>query len=118
MQSLKKEIISTLVLAPLCEGLEDYVLTLVTPAGIITGKPVGPEESNTECREVHEMVAKIAGDYRKDNSIPAETSLEGNDGFFVLKDVQLITGKTTHRFATLTVFFDQITAISVSEPES
>jgi len=118
MQSLKKEIVSTLVFAPFCEGLENYVLTIITPAGIITGKPVSPEESAADCKEVHDTVTKIADDYRSENSIPAETSLDGNDGFFVLKDVQLVTGKTTHKFSTLIVFFDQITAISISEPEA
>ena len=111
--SLKKELIYHYSLLPLAEGAENNLVTVVTSGGIISGTPISIEETDDSTKFVEQINSMVADKYRKDLDIEDGKSLPGNDGFFTLKDAKLISGTATVTFATITIFFDQVAAITV-----
>lgn len=113
MDSLKKELINSIQSIPLVESCQDNVVTVVTAAGVIIGTPLSQDEDADNF--MAQFVEKTAGYYRKDHSLDDTQPLDGNDGCFILKDVKLLAGNSTYNFNVLTIFFDQVIAITVGK---
>lgn len=114
MESLKKSLIFSYCTMPLIDGSNNEKIIIITHAGIIIGSPIGKDESDESIHNMASISMAYADDYRKENSITELQSLDGNDGFIILKDVEFKSGAATHRFNVLTVFFDQIVGITVA----
>lgn len=115
MQSLKKEIINSLLMLPTFKGFEDNLLVVVTAAGIITGKPVIQDDMDSDAKIFNEALNDIAVNYKTSNAIPIETPIDGDDGAFVLKHAILKNGNTNYELSTITIFFDQVIAFSIGK---
>lgn len=116
MESLKKHIIRSYVLSQSSEDRKNNRITFITPYGHITGFLVLRDEINPDdasyrlSRHAYEYVAS----YRVENELPLEDSFEGDDGFMILKDVELksLNGSITN-YTELVVFYNQIIAFTI-----
>ena len=118
MSTLKKSIITHLSAIPLVEGMENNSIIVMTPAGTYTGKPVSSKNDNSETvLSFVEILSEFADKYRQDNQIAENESLDGNDGYLMLKDVQLQTSGSTINMPFAILFFDQIVGITIGNAE-
>lgn len=116
VESLKKHIIRSYVLSQSSEDRKNNRITFITPYGHITGFLVLRDEINPDdasyrlSRHAYEYVAS----YRVENELPLENSFEGDDGFMILKDVELksLNGSITN-YTELVVFYNQIIAFTI-----
>lgn len=116
MESLKKHIIRSYALSQSSEDRENNRITLITPYGHITGflvlrDEIKPDDASYRLsRHAYEYVAS----YRVNNELPLEESFEGDDGFMILRDVELKSqnGSITN-YAELIVFYNQIIAFTI-----
>lgn len=116
MESLKKHIIRSYALSRSSEDRENNRITFITPYGHITGFLVLRDEIKPDdpsyrlSRHAYEYVAS----YRVNNELPLEESFEGDDGFMILRDVELKSqnGSITN-YAELIVFYNQIIAFTI-----
>lgn len=116
MESLKKHIIRSYVLSQSNEDRKSNRIAFITPYGHITGFLVLRDEINPDdasyrlSRHAYEYVAS----YRVENELPLEDSFEGDDGFMILKDVELksLNGSITN-YTELVVFYNQIIAFTI-----
>lgn len=115
MASFKKELINSFRILPEIEGLENNKFIVYTAAGTFIGTPVNTEKENdsNSTNLIRSFTKNIAEDYRKDNNIPDDQPLDGNDGCFLLSDVTLITGNSRSNIPILAIFFDQVIGISI-----
>ena len=113
MHSLKKEIINSLSISPTVEGMSENKVTLVTAAGLITGIPAVPPFSDKGVEFMDGLLKNLTNSYRTENSITANTRLDGNDGFVALTEVTLTSGNSVTSMNYLAVFFDQIIAVTI-----
>ena len=86
---------------------------LLTPAEIIVETAIPKEEADPNVSSMTKVTSELARGYYKENRLPVDAPLEGNDGFFTLKNVLLQSGGTTAQIPFLVVFFDQVIAVSV-----
>lgn len=89
MDTLKKSLIESFYTMPLLDELKDSKVVFVTHTGIITGTPVSKDEPDKAIRDLSTISLDCVGDYRKNHSLDNSQSLDGNDGFMILKDVEL-----------------------------
>lgn len=116
MESLKKYIIRSYVLSQSSEDIKSNRITLITSYGHITGflvlrDEIKPDDDSYRLsKHAHEYVAS----YRVDNEMPIEETFEGDDGFMILRDVELKSqnGLITN-YAELIVFYNQIIAFTI-----
>lgn len=113
MQSLKKYLIYSCCSMPLIDDLQDSKIIIVTHSGVITGSPIAEDESDSTIYNWATISSTFADNYRKQHSIDESQSLDGNDGFVTLKDVEFKSGTATYHFNVLNIFFDQIVGITV-----
>ena len=114
MHSLKKDIILKLSMIPLLQGMENNNIIVMTSAGTYSGKVISNEDDASELAfPFANVISKLADQYRQDNHIDKNTLLDGNDGFLVLKDVQLRTNGAIINMPFVVLFFDQIVGISI-----
>lgn len=97
------------------EPIKDNQLILVTPLGLIFGKPINFEnEDDIDKNKVvfaailDELNSQFLEDLKKDNR-----ELDPNDGYILLQDVTIRNGNTTSNIPLLTVFYDQIIGITI-----
>lgn len=114
MDSFKKNLIFTFQALPNVEGLENNRLIIFTAAGTFLGTPVykETEKDNESVKIMNSFVYGAAEDYRKENNLPADQPLDGDDGCIILSDVTLITGGSQYSIPVATIFFDQVIGIS------
>ncbi|WP_252247432.1 hypothetical protein [Clostridium sp. ZBS4] len=112
--SLKKATIHRYCCLPFTKEFENQSLTIITSAGIITGTPVIKTENDESIMLIADVNNKVSNDYRKNISIKDDYPLPGSDGFFMLKDVKLVSSSTVVSFNVLNVFYDQVIAITVT----
>lgn len=98
---------------PLTDSLENNKLIIITPAGIITGSPISDDGTDNDANAFATLCSNFVKDYREENSLNPSEPLDGNDGFFILQDATLQTGRATYNFPCLNVFYDQIIAITI-----
>lgn len=119
--TLKKFLINDLSLLSLPGGFGKNQLILITAAGTISGELINDsDEEKSEFSSadvVAKFIDKAATDYKKEYEIPEDQWLAGNDGCVVLKNVTIRNGSSTTNIPVLAVFFDQIIAASVGNPE-
>ncbi|MDW5300216.1 MAG: hypothetical protein SA378_08780 [Sedimentibacter sp.] len=114
--TLKKTLINKLYDFSTIEDLNKNQIYLYTPIGIISGEVYEFPENYEEEKTVVDVLAKnfseIADDYKEKYNI--EDFLPNNDGFIVLKKakIQPLGSMSTTNIDLLTVFFDQIIAVS------
>ncbi len=116
MESLKKHIIRSYALSRSSEDRENNRITFITPYGHITGflvlrDEIKPDDASYRLsRHAYEYVAS----YRVNNELPLKESFEGDDGFMILRDVELKSqnGSITN-YAELIVFYNQIIAFTI-----
>ncbi len=113
MNTLKKHLVHSYSCVPLVDSMKDNKLIVVTPSGVISGTPVTNDETDESIKVFCDISNKFTKEYREENSIDDSQGLDGNDGFFMLKDVTLRSGSNTYNFGFLNVFFDQIIAVTV-----
>ena len=110
MRTLKKQIILGLATATDLEVLKNNKLFLVTPIGIISGRPC--DENNTAenvdgASFLSSLTEKLVEDFDSEN-------IEGNDGFLTLTDVTVqMAGNFTYSLPHLVVFYDQIIGVTL-----
>ncbi len=122
--SKKKFMIVSLGLALQQACLNKNELILVTPLGIITGKPVFPEETKPEdtgneikdfCpnKWTREVIEAISKNYAESTGIKEEDKAE-NDGFILLENVTIRSAQTAKTsLPLLVVFYDQIVGVAI-----
>lgn len=110
--SLKKLLISELAYASVVEELKNNEVFLVTPVGIIRGRPVDREKPGM----LSELVGLLAEKHMKDIGLEEGTRAPGNDGYFVLQNAVVKEGNNSYKFGELVVFYDQIIGISLGKP--
>lgn len=115
MESFKKSLIRSFYTLPLVDELKDIKVVFVTHAGIITGTPVQNDEPDKAIHDLYTISMECVKDYRKDHSLDTSLPLDGNDGFMILKNVELKSGNTTFHFNYLNIFFDQIIGVTLAE---
>ncbi len=106
MESLKEEILGAIACATLREGLAQNSVIILTPAGVISGKPY-----NGETDLPHRIIPDLAADAVRGCAPGAYAA-----GYVVLSDVTVRnnTGKCL-RFDSLAVFCDQIVGITIGK---
>ena len=117
MQSLKKYLSQYYYSMPLTDSLKYNKLIVITPSGVIMGSPISNDEMSNDANLLATLSLNCVKEYREKNSLEPSQQLDGNDGFITLKNVTLQTGEATFNFAVLNVFYDQIVAITVGNPE-
>lgn len=109
MDTLKKSIIEACGVFASVEGMEPSKLILLTAAGRIHGTI---SKDDTESY-VAKAIDKFARNYFDEREIPDGTLPDGNDGYLNLENVTLYKDSATINFPSLTVFFDQIIAVTI-----
>lgn len=109
IKSLKKGLITDFTIATTLKGFADNSVILVTPAGIITGKPC-IEPNAPESDAGLSLIAQIA-----DGSVNEKEPTSPNDGFVLLQDVELQSNGQKYNFVALAVFYDQIIGVSLGK---
>ena len=109
--TLKKELITKLLALPMIKELGDNKIIVITAAGMFIGTPE-IKESDVAAKLFNDLISNLAEDYRKENSIPIDQPLNGNDGCIVLSDVTLLIGNVRNNIPVVTIIFDQIIGIS------
>lgn len=111
--SLKKSLISSYYVMPSTEALAGNSIIVVTPCGIITGKPLSDNESDSNIDFMQKVNSSITENYRTDSGISNDQAIPGSDGFFMLKDAKIISGSVTTNIGFINVFYDQVIGISL-----
>lgn len=88
-------------------------LVLLTSAGIITGDIILDDEKDPDVSSLTKFTTDTAMDYRKEYQLPDDSHLDGNDGCICLKNVTINLSRVTTHIPFLSVFFDQIIAVSI-----
>lgn len=114
MESIKRKLIKVLATAYDTDMLRWNKVVLVTPFGVISGKPepAGEEyEDLSTTAVISELCDKVVDDYGAEN-------VDGNDGFIFMTDVTIhSSNKATFNVANLVVFYDQIIGITLGNVE-
>lgn len=117
--SLKKYICESFAMVPNLKGFENNYVIFVTSIGIIQGKPVTNEEIKSEQDQnilLHStLLSETEKRYNEQNDLQNEL-LPDNDGYILLKDVT-ITSDSTYNLGCMTLFYDQIIAVSCGKFE-
>ena len=123
--TLKKTMIQGYCFALTTKEFLNNYLILVTAWGTIMGKPVLDDElENSEVLNIVDekltnqgmlkfistMQTEIGNNYREDYKVTFP--LPENDGYMFLKDVTIKNLNATYNFPFLTVFYDQIIAVT------
>ena len=118
MHSLKKDIIINLSRVPFLQGMDNNNVIIMTSAGTYSGKLISNEDDDSEIAlPFANALSELADRYRQDNHIDKNTLLDGNDGYLILKDVQLRTNGPIINMPFVVLFFDQIVGISIGNVE-
>lgn len=112
MNTLKTELIYKLSFLITQEKFEQNDIILVTPAGVISGKPIFNTCSSSF---VNDFIQSVRNKYLVSKSQNEGILLDNNDEFILLENATLVCGTTKSFFKTLTVFLDQVTAISLGQ---
>lgn len=83
------------------------MLSLLTPAGLITGYLVADKDSEEYLLKMGKALKELLED--------SDKPLQGNDGYILMKDVTVFTSSKELRFNMLTVFIDQIIAVTIAD---
>lgn len=115
MQSLKKNIIAHLISTTTIDELKNNKIIVSTPAGTYFGDyyPTPDAEDDALVSIADAVVGSLAD--ITDNYL-AETdidSIDGNDGYFCLKNVELKHGAASIKLPFVVLFFDQVVGISL-----
>lgn len=107
--TLKKRIIARIGNLSDPENPENDTCSVLTPAGLIFGYT----DANTpERRIVEKLAMDEAKAYRDEHGISDDELLDGNDGFLVLYDAQIITSFKKIKLPFAIVFYDQVVGIT------
>lgn len=116
--SIKKQIITHFCGLTQTDLLKGNKLILLTAFGIVSGELIFdvPDDSSEDINNkvLSNIIKRISDDYCADYSIELPTN--GNDGCFLLKNVEILSSSTSQKsisLAQLVVFFDQIIGVSV-----
>lgn len=99
-------------------NLKNHKLILFTSAGMITGLPVTEEDINNEDSVASGFATLCKREvefYKTENNLTESDYLPGNDGYFMLKDVEISTSVRNITIPIMIVFFDDIIGISLGE---
>lgn len=120
--SLKKHIINSL--SNLSSDKPDNLigsnkLVFVTAAGIISGYPceINSKSNPSTFQGLMSMFAGISLDGYEEN-IQSLEDINENDGFILLKDVTINNGPSTFSTPSFFLFFDQVIAVAIGNPEA
>ena len=110
MQTLKKNIVRAMAIAPTMDVFAGNKVILVTAAGVISG--VINQENPDQCENLGRAGLLTVLDNVVDSY--GEENIDGNDGFVILSDVTMLTGTNNRvNLDTLIVFYDQIIAATI-----
>ena len=120
--SLKKHIInslSNLSSDKPGELIGSNKLVFVTAAGIISGYPyeINSKSDPSTFQGLMSMFAGISLDGYEEN-IQNLKDINENDGFILLKDVKINNGPSTFSTPSFFLFYDQIIAVAIGNPEA
>lgn len=113
--SLKKHMIKEFLEMPLYDELSDYRLILITSAGIIIGDPVTEDDSDDVANDLSKTVKIFTDDYYGRNNIDKNVSLDNDDGFLCLKNVELKSSTNTFHIPFITIFYNDIIGITIGK---
>ena len=113
--SLKKHIIQDYSLIPLYDGMQDHKLILITAAGTIVGTPILKDDDDESALSLAKMTAHYTSDYGEKYSLGDDFKALGNDGFLMIKNVEIINLNQKTHLPFLIVFFDQIIGVSIGD---
>lgn len=120
--TLKKHIIFSLARATLLDDFKDSKIMLITSGGTIVGTVCNLKDAKdtSDCPSSEyfaSLTNQLAKGYREDMGLNPGEPTEGNDGFIILKDVEVTNGSSKTKSNTLVVFLDQIVGISFGKSE-
>jgi hypothetical protein len=113
--SLKKHIIKSLSNL----SNDNNKLVFITAAGIISGYLLEiNDKSNimTASGNMSMIAGSLLNDY--DQNIQSLKNINENDGFIPLRDVTIKQGTSTFSEPSFFLFYDQIIAVTISNPEA
>lgn len=113
MTTLKKDLISQFAAMTSLDSMKGSHLMLLTSAGIVIGTVVSSDETDPAILPMAKTTYKLVEGYYEENRLPANTPLQGNDGFFLLKNAVIQSSNTTTKIPFMVVFYDQVIAVSV-----
>lgn len=117
INSIKKYIINSYSVIPTMEGFEKNSIIVVTAAGIIYGDVVLKNEEDNTVKLISKTTKIIVDNFKKEVGLEEEQSLPGNEGFFQLKNVSLLSNGVTTKLPILNIFYDQVIAFTVGSTE-
>lgn len=110
--ALKKFIIQGLTTSTTLGDLAGCTFSIMTAFGLITGKLAKNDDQSKLL--VTKMCETLCSFYKKDYRT-ADNGLGVNDGYICLEDVEVLRDANTKlTFGELTVFYDQIIAITIN----
>jgi len=94
-------------------------LVFVTAAGIVSGYPyeINSKSDPSTFQGLMSMFAGISLDGYEEN-IQNLNDVNENDGFMLLKDVTINNGPSTFSTQSFFLFYDQIIAVAIGNPEA
>lgn len=96
-----------------CKDFETSRLFLVTPTGVISGIPASDEKKDDSNVSVSQTIISSALAVAFKDTSAEEKSLHTDREFILLKDARLETTSPKVNFPVLTVFCDQIIAVTI-----
>jgi hypothetical protein len=88
------------------------VLILVTPSGIISGKPLLKSDSES-LPNYAEFILKTRNEYRKEYGLSTDTAFTENDGIIILKDALIRNSSVPFKLPYAVIFIDQVVGVSI-----
>ena len=113
MTTLKKDLIKQFSAMTTFETMKDSRLVLITSAGMIIGTAVPAEEADPAVSSMSRVTTELVRGYYKENRLPMDAQLDGDDGFFTLKNVTIESANTTANVPFMVVFFDQVIGVTI-----
>ena len=113
--SLKKHMIKEFLGIPLYDELSDYRLILITSAGVIIGDPVIENDPDDVANNLSKHIKLFTDDYYDQNNIDKNVSLDNDDGFLCLKNVELKSSTNTFHIPFITIFYNDIIGITIGK---
>jgi len=115
MHSLKKEIVFKSSIIPMAGDKNAASVLFYTALGIINGTILEKNESDLTLNLLAKTYHDITKRYKEEFGIEERQHLEGDDGFLMLKDVEItMTNGNTRETNFFVLFYDQIIGVSLS----
>lgn len=117
MENPRQKLIEGLVHLLTTKELGNNVLVLVTPVGLISGKPADSSDILIAGEEPARSMLTVSQNEIMGTITHAllDPNTEYSEGAISLKDVSIQVGTTVFKLPFLTVFFDQIIGITIKD---